>query len=385
LCTPLSVSACSISPLATHAPSLPFLWALFDNRRRFPHPRHPTTKLFPLLQGRLTIPIARRLAVQFNQSYPAGRHSRPSVCHARGPQYRSLFVRRRGVSLLMYDHNEKAGNQGDVVKHTALIAAADALLVKCDGTFQYADTFAGYAFNPLRSDGEWRNGIGVLGRSGLTSHNYAVNFWRELWSCAAGLRGSVYPGSSAFILKLCLSKDRSFRARLWDTSPAVVTQLMNAYSTDEATIIPRPAEVGDFSVVRPHLLLIDPPGLRTQSKKDCPELADLLRFFDEVENAILWIPITAQGKGSPAPETKPSRRARSDCLARGLWVTSVRWSGGIRTCGCRLAYQLPSDAGDKLRGAVNDVATLMGWNPDWVTHDGPPNQGIYRSGGIPAV
>jgi hypothetical protein len=152
---------------------------------------------------------------------------------------------------------------------------------------------------------------------------------------------------------------------------------MNTYNTDEAAIYPRPAEVGDFSDFQPHLLLIDPPGLRTQSKKDCPELADLLRFFGMVKNAILWIPITAQGKGSPAPETEPSKKARSDCLARGLWVTSVRWSGGIRTCGCRLAYQLPSDAGNKLRGAVNDVVKLMNWNPDWVTHEGPPNQWIY--------
>ena len=272
----------------------------------------------------------------------------------------------------MYDHNEKAGNQGDVVKHPALIAAADALMVECDGAFQYADTFAGYAFNPLRSDGEWHNGIGVLGRSGRTSDNPAVSFWRELWSCRAGLRGSVYPGSSVFILKLCLSKDRSFRARLWDTSPAVVAQLMNAYNTDEAAIHPRPAEVGDFSDVKPNLLLIDPPGLRTQSKKECPDLTDLLRFFNVVDNAILWFPITAQGNGSPAPETEPSRMARSDCLARGLWVTSVRWSGGIRTCGCRLAYRLPSTAGRKLRAAVNDVTALMDWNPDWVTHEGPP-------------
>jgi len=277
----------------------------------------------------------------------------------------------------MYDHNEKAGNQGDVVKHPALIAAADALMVQYDGAFQYADTFAGYPFNPLRSDGEWPKGIGVLARSGRKSDNSAVNIWRELWSCTAGLRGSVYPGSSMFIRKLCLSKGRSFHARLWDTSRAVVAQLMNAFNTDEAEIHPRPAELGDFSDVKPNLLLIDPPGL-APSKNEYPDLADLLRFFDVVDNAILWFPITARGSGSPAPEAETSRRAKLDCLDHGLWVTSVRWSSGCRVCGCRLAYRLPSDAGNKLRAAVNDVTAHMGWNPDWVTHEGPPNQGRQR-------
>ena len=285
----------------------------------------------------------------------------------------------------MYDRNKKAGNEGDVVKHPALIAAAAALMAECDGAFEYADTFAGYAFNSLRSDGEWPKGIGVLGRSGRTSDNSAVNFWRQLWSCTAGLRGSVYPGSSVFILKLCLSKGCSFHARLWDTSPAVVAQLMNAFNTDEAEIHPRPAEVGDFSDVKPSLLLIDPPGLRTQSKKEYPDLADLLRYFDVVDNAMLWFPITAQGGGSPAPETKPSRTAKSQCLARGLWVTSVRWSGGVRTCGCRLAYKLRPHAREQLRAAVNNVAALMHWNPDWVTHEEPPNQWIHRSGGTRAL
>lgn len=276
----------------------------------------------------------------------------------------------------MYDHNRKAGNQGDVIKHTALIAAADTLMMQCDGKFEYADTFAGYAFNPLTSDGEWRYGIAASGRSDHTPRTAAVTFWRDLWSCRVGLRGSVYPGSLTFILKLCLQNNLSFHARLWDTSPAVIAQLMNSFTADEADIYPRSAKTTDFSGMKPNLLLIDPPGLRTPSKKEYPDLEDLLRFFEVIENVILWFPITAQGSGSPAPETEPSKAARSQCLARDLCVTSVRWSGGIRICGCRLAYRLPSAAGVKLREAIDDVTALMEWNPDWVTHERPPNKGI---------
>lgn len=69
----------------------------------------------------------------------------------------------------MYDHNIKAGNRGDVVKHTALIAVASELMKRCNGTFRYADAYAGYAYNPLKTNGEWRDGIGVLHDSGFSS------------------------------------------------------------------------------------------------------------------------------------------------------------------------------------------------------------------------
>lgn len=262
----------------------------------------------------------------------------------------------------MYDHNEKAGNQGDVVKHTALLAAADALITASSGDFDYADTFAGYAFNVLQSTGEWRYGIGKLWQSGSRCDNVNVTFWRDLWDCKPGLLGSAYPGSSLFIFKLCMSKTRNFRARLWDTSPAVIAQLIETYDKQQVMIHPWPAIPDDFKDRKPNLLLIDPPGLRTKSKKQYPDLAELLSFFDMVRNAILWFPMTAQGKGSPAPETKPSLNAKSECLSHGLSVTSVRWSNGVRTCGCRLAYRLPDAASYALRSTVDDVATFMGWD-----------------------
>lgn len=272
----------------------------------------------------------------------------------------------------MYDHNKKAGNQGDVVKHTALLAAADAIINASSGDFEYADTFAGYASNTLQSTGEWRYGIGNLWQSGLSCDNVNITFWHDLWDCKPGLLGSVYPGSSGFILKLCMSKARNFRARLWDTSPVVIAQLMEAYDNQEVTIHPRPAISDDFTDHKPDLLLIDPPGLRTKSKKQYPDLAELLCFFDKVPNTILWFPITAQGKGSPARETGPSEKAKCECLSYGLSVASVRWSNGIRTCGCRLAYRLPSEAAYALQSAVDDVATLMRWEN--VKHEIPPKK-----------
>jgi 23S rRNA A2030 N6-methylase RlmJ len=262
----------------------------------------------------------------------------------------------------MYDHGKKAGNQGDVVKHCALIAAADALMAESDGVFDYADTFAGYPYNPLRSDGEWVNGIGALKQSDRTPGTFAVNFWVRQWSGGGNQVGWAYPGSSAFILELCRSRGLLLCARLWDTSPAVVRQLRSAFSTLEVDIQSRPAEIRDFSCKRPNLLLIDPPGLRTQSAGEYPDLAELLRFFDVADNVVLWFPITAQGDGSRFPETEASMSANATCLAHGLSVSAVRWSASAGTCGCRLAYRLPTEASKKLREAVDDVAAVIGWH-----------------------
>jgi hypothetical protein len=136
---------------------------------------------------------------------------------------------------------------------------------------------------------------------------------------------------------------------------------MKTYDEQQVTIHHRPANPEDFKDHEPNLLLIDPPGLRTKSKKQYPDLSELLAFFKVVENVILWIPRTSQGKGSPSPETKPSLDAKNECLSRGLSVTSVRWSNGIRTCGCRLVYRLPEKAAYALQSAVGDVARLMKW------------------------
>ena len=86
----------------------------------------------------------------------------------------------KGVCL-SYDHNKKAGNQGDVVKHVAEAAALDSILKGWPSKeFRYADIFAGYALNPLDKGKEWKQGIGKLvGREELTKNDH-VKLWSEL-------------------------------------------------------------------------------------------------------------------------------------------------------------------------------------------------------------
>jgi 23S rRNA A2030 N6-methylase RlmJ len=98
-----------------------------------------------------------------------------------------------------YDHNVKAGNEGDICKHPALIAALDKTITDSVTPMRYADVFAGYATNPLNAAGEWKQGIEVVAREHLLTGNAHVSMWAE----AANLRtrphaGGTYPGSAWF-------------------------------------------------------------------------------------------------------------------------------------------------------------------------------------------
>ncbi len=88
-----------------------------------------------------------------------------------------------------YDHHKKAGNQGDIVKHPALMAAVDAILdSRSQPVFRYVDTFAGYAWNPLVKGHEWPSGLGKIGGKPGLGSNKDVALWAELYGLNAPLR-----------------------------------------------------------------------------------------------------------------------------------------------------------------------------------------------------
>ena len=87
-----------------------------------------------------------------------------------------------------YDHHSKAGNRGDVVKHVALVASLTSTLEQFDGRlFRYADTYAGYAWNPLKLSQGWRDGIRDIAariRQRLAQDepiDRHVRWWYDFW------------------------------------------------------------------------------------------------------------------------------------------------------------------------------------------------------------
>ncbi|NJD36726.1 MAG: DUF429 domain-containing protein [Geobacter sp.] len=258
-------------------------------------------------------------------------------------------VRANPAPAKPYDHHDKAGNPGDVIKHVALLAAADAIMKNSRDVFRFADTFAGYAFNPIRSSGEWQEGIGIFEKLPKEPTNEAITFWHSLWSCAYGLAGSTYPGSSTFIRKLCMKRGVQAQLSLWDTSPAVISQLKQTYSDNEARIFDRPATVKDFDAEKPDLLLIDPPDLSL--------IASLLAFVELSDAVVIWLPVLYTN----GTETAASKNAYDYCQKQGLRVTTVTWKSTRSMCGCRLAHKLPEDAAGAIEAAVGDIAHASGW------------------------
>ncbi len=114
-----------------------------------------------------------------------------------------------------YDHHTKAGNQGDVAKHPALIAALDGVLKQetnargeaTSSPFSYLDIFAGHPWHPLLDEDEvpdiqkrfeWKQGIGALHEKlwAAGTLNPAVTKWRDWYVPRRELVRGWYPGSS---------------------------------------------------------------------------------------------------------------------------------------------------------------------------------------------
>ena len=64
-----------------------------------------------------------------------------------------------------YDHRTKADNQGDVVKHVALLAACRVAFGETGGSVRYVDAFAGPAGSLLLPGSQWTGGAGKVDRS----------------------------------------------------------------------------------------------------------------------------------------------------------------------------------------------------------------------------
>lgn len=268
-----------------------------------------------------------------------------------------------------YDHHKKAGNQGDVVKHVALVAALDTILQGFERTaFQYADTFAGYAYSPLIQGNEWDEGIEkVFGKGEQLKQNPHTKLWYEWYlQGRPELLGGFYPGSSLIANDVCRLHKKQPSLALWDTSPAVVANLMESYQSQGHRLFTRPARPRERSVREADFLFIDPPGASMVRRRDYPYWARLAEFFENREKpTMVWLPIILRLKkgkaGQPDEIIEDTKPQRDDALKQGLNATIVRWDKGIRTVGCQLFYRLPTKAQNALRAAVEQVVQIMEW------------------------
>ena len=146
-----------------------------------------------------------------------------------------------------YDHAEKCGNEGDVVKHVGLLAALDAVLGSWPGgSFRYADTFAGYAQTVLGDGGScaWQHGAGLLvGEADLAANPHTA-LWQRWYLGRPQVRGGAYPGSALLAADVARHREVPIRLALWDVSEPAVASLRATWG-DRAFVFHRPAVAGE--------------------------------------------------------------------------------------------------------------------------------------------
>ena len=285
---------------------------------------------------------------------------------------------------MTYDHHQKAGNQGDMVKHVALLTVLDCLLkTRQQSVFCYADVFAGYASNILSQGGEWRRGIeGIVARDrsadrghvSLTNNPHTRLWWTWYLAAHAQLEGQSYPGSSLLATHVCRAHNVTPHLRLWDISESVITNLQATYRKSCHQIFDRPAEPGEDAVRSADFVFVDPPGLRSPHQRTYPDwcmLQDYLTKRRAGQVVLMWLPVSAvtspNVEGRMVPLTPPgedaaSQIARAFANERGFSTLRVRWGAGRPTIGCVLiAAGLEPEVWTLVREAVDCLVAVAGW------------------------
>lgn len=249
----------------------------------------------------------------------------------------------------VYDHRRKAGNRGDVVKHVALLAVLDTLMVQ-GGLHElaYAETFAGFPESVLRPGGGWETGIGALPRHG-TPDNPHLERWYARWVRGGACCGAIYPGSTRIALDCGVYRHRPVRLWLWETWPEACAQLIRRYRNQR--IYCRPASPQDLRLCASDLLFVDPPGLRSATQPDWPDWAQLSAQFQAHPNQALlaWLPLTGTAEAPGAAR------------ALGLATTTLHWARVAGLPGCRLIHRLPPGPRAAMHRALEALVIWARW------------------------
>ena len=266
-----------------------------------------------------------------------------------------------------YDHRVRAGNQGDVVKHVALVAALETVADDwSEETFRYADIFAGHARYELGADTRerWRAGIGLFrGCRRRLQTNRHVAYWVERY-LSGDIPPRTYPGSSVIARDVLIAHKTAIHLSLWDISPPAIADLRREFDPKSCDVFPSNAKWTDAAVRRANFLFIDPPGLSSRNRKRYPKLDDLAKFLSNRpahQSLLVWLPVNADTTSSPPGEDSASWEAQEASHRFGCDGIRVRWAKGGKTIGCQLIWKLPDAAASALIAAVKWIVKVTGW------------------------
>lgn len=117
---------------------------------------------------------------------------------------------------MSYDHSSKAGNLGDVWKHSVLVALVDAVPKKSE-SFRYVECHAGAPIHKLTEKGEWSRGVARIARNAACDSAYAT--MARNW-----LGRNLYPASWMFVAERLVSRFAQVEVVLFDHAEHVAAQ-----------------------------------------------------------------------------------------------------------------------------------------------------------------
>ncbi len=223
---------------------------------------------------------------------------------------------------MTYQHSDKAGNPGDVVKHAFLAE----LLARYAGAwkaarpstwevqpFVYLETHSGPAAHLLTPGGEWEEGLGALEPCDEPGRWEALVLQDGMVPSAQAEGYQPYPGSSLLALTALQEAGISPFLTLSELDPKVATELEASYrspglqagdpaSYDPYKIVVLPGDGYDTlraaldETPRPSFVFIDPPAFDAIQVQQA-----LTRAHEAKVRALAWLPLVGE-PGETPPE-----------------------------------------------------------------------------------
>ncbi len=263
-----------------------------------------------------------------------------------------------------YDHSDKIGNEGDVVKHAALCRFVEVLLHQTpNGPFVYAESHTGRAVYALPERGRWLNGIKPFSENllELEERNAAsapsslyktLNAYRQMCFPQKAKADSEYYGSSGMVRKMLSDANMPFQFRLWDSNADVVHSLIGSYCDCPDIIVTHgDGYLGLQSLGSGSLALIDPISVQADKASI---LATMSHLQERGISFLCWVPLF--GEEEPIFDEFERVAKKYYATARVTW--QVREGS---TWGCQVT--VPSPYGAMLEETCGDVCEVMNSKP----------------------
>lgn len=259
----------------------------------------------------------------------------------------------------MYDHSNKIGNKGDLIKHFALTVATKEMATGKD-SFCYLDVHSGRSTYDLPASGEWKTGIGKFAEHCLNQHSLSADlrYFCEVQSVVDVSQTRKYAGSSRIILNVL--RDVGVKRAspiLCDTNRDVCKDLGTQFRDTPAVEI----YCGDgyqkaHDMEDVDLVFIDPPDIQDHYQ---PFLKLIRHCISKGKPFVSWNPLHGN-----VPQQTMSRNCLSVAeLAEKERISSitVRWTKGWsgQMCGCQMLFSIPP--GGKVADTCDALISLMDW------------------------